>query len=107
MVARFGSSYDYGKELAWTTGTPPATKGDITDLDQKEQLRGEMNQKLELLRGEVNQNMEQLRSEMNQKLELLRGEVNHGYTDLAERMSDAETRLLKTFMLLPRATSIV
>lgn len=49
----------------------PATKGDITDLDQK--------------------------------IELLRSEVNHSYADLAEKMHDAETRLLKAFYDSPKA----
>jgi hypothetical protein len=47
----------------------PATKGDIADLEQK----------------------------FEQKFEQLRGEMNHGYADLAERISDSETRLLKAF----------
>jgi hypothetical protein len=54
----------------------PATKGDIADLEQK------FEQKFEQVRGEIDQ---------------LRGEVNHGYADLAERISDTETRLLKAF----------
>jgi hypothetical protein len=47
----------------------PATKGDIADLDQK----------------------------FEQKFEQLRSEMNHGYSDLAERILDSETRLLKAF----------
>ena len=47
----------------------PATKGDIADLEQK----------------------------VDQKFDQLRGEMNHGYADLAERISDSETRLLKAF----------
>lgn len=47
----------------------PATKGDIADLEQK----------------------------FEQKFEQLRSEMNHGYADLAERISDGETRLLKAF----------
>jgi len=58
----------------------PATKGDIADLDQK-----------------IEQKFEQLRGDMNQGFEQLRGEMNHSYADLAERISDGETRLLKAF----------
>lgn len=47
----------------------PATKGDIADLEQR----------------------------VDQKFDQLRAEVNHGYADLAERISDSETRLLKAF----------
>ena len=47
----------------------PATKGDFADLEQK----------------------------FEQKFEQLRNEMNHGYADLAERISDGETRLLKAF----------
>jgi hypothetical protein len=52
-----------------TKGDIAALKGDIADLEQK----------------------------FEQKFEQLRAEVNHGYADLAERMSDGETRLLKAF----------
>jgi hypothetical protein len=36
-------------------------------------------------------------ADLEQKFEQLRGEMNHGYADLAERISDSETRLLKAF----------
>jgi len=54
----------------------PATKGDIAGLDQK---------------------FAQLRGDMNQGFEQLRGEMNRSYGDLAKRISDGETRLLKAF----------
>ncbi len=54
----------------------PATKGDVGDLEQK---------------------FEQKFEQLEQKFEQLRGEMSHGYADLAERISDSETRLLKAF----------
>ena len=39
----------------------------------------------------------QLRSEMKQDNEQLRSEMNHQYNDLVERLTDAETRILKAF----------
>ena len=56
--------------------TAPATKNDIAALEQK----------------------------FDQKFEQLRSEMNHGYTDLAERLSDGETRLLKAFSDFAKAT---
>ena len=47
----------------------PATKGDLANLDEK----------------------------LEQKFDQLRAEMNHGYADLAERMHNSETRLLKAF----------
>ncbi len=59
----------------------PATKGDIADLEQKV-------------------------GDLEQKVEQVRSEVNHGYADLAERISDSETRLLKAFYDFARAGSL-
>jgi|HubBroStandDraft_1064217.scaffolds.fasta_scaffold36197_4 hypothetical protein len=47
----------------------PATKGDIAGLEQK----------------------------FDEKFGQLRGEMNHNFADLAQRISDRETRLLKAF----------
>lgn len=55
----------------------PATKGDLLDLEQR--LEQRFDQKFE------------------EKLGQVRSEMSHGYADLAERISDAETRLLKAF----------
>jgi hypothetical protein len=57
------------KEQVLDDRNAPAAKGDIADFEQR----------------------------FGQKLDQLRGEVNHGYADLAERISDSETRLLKAF----------
>ena len=34
---------------------------------------------------------------LDQAIEQLRVEMNHGYNDLAERITDSETRVLKAF----------
>lgn len=47
----------------------PATRGDITHL----------------------------RAELEQKIDLLRSEVNHQYRDLVERIDEGKTELLKAF----------
>ena len=59
-----------------TDRNAPATKGDIADLEQKFDQRFE---------------------KIDEKFEQIRSEMNHGYADLAERISDSETRLLKAF----------
>ncbi len=64
----------------------PATKGDIADLEHKV---GDLEHKV----GDLGQKV----GDLEQKVEQLRSEVNHGYADLAERISDSETRLLKAF----------
>ena len=48
-------------------------------------------------RQDLQQATEQLRSETKQDFEQLRSEMNHGYNDLAERITDSETRILKAF----------
>src|SRR5271169_6848159 len=74
--ARHASSYDVSRSKFLTDRNAPATKGDIADLEER------LDQKF----GQIDQKFEQIRSEMN-----------HGYADLAERISDSETRLLKAF----------
>jgi len=54
----------------------PATRGDIQDL-----------------RTEV----DGFRTELNEKIEILRGEVNHNYNHLVERIDDGQTKLLSAF----------
>ncbi len=44
-------------------------------------------------------------ADLEQKLEQVRSEVNHGYRDLAERIVDAETRLVKAFYDFAQSTS--
>ena len=65
-------------------GNAPATKRDIEEL--REQIRSATRQDIEELRSATKQDIEQLRSE-----------TNHQYNDLVERITDAETRLLKAF----------
>ena len=36
-------------------------------------------------------------ADLDQKVDQLRTEMNHGYSDIVERISDGETRLLKAF----------
>lgn len=50
-------------------GNEPATKADLKALDEK----------------------------IDQKIEMLRGEVNHDYNDLKETIRDAQTEVLKAF----------
>jgi uncharacterized protein involved in exopolysaccharide biosynthesis len=70
------------------------TKQDIEQLrSETKELRSEMKQDIEQLRSET----KELRSEMKQDIEQLRSETNHQYNDLVERITDAETRLLKAF----------
>jgi hypothetical protein len=57
-------------------GNQPATKADLTVLDSK---------------------IDTLATEVNEKLEVLRGEMNHNYADLVERFSDGQTALMKAF----------
>src|SRR5208283_432176 len=50
--------------------------------------------------GQIDQKFEQIDQrfeQIDQRFEQIRGEMNHGYADLAERISDSETRLLKAF----------
>ena len=39
----------------------------------------------------------ELKAELKTDIEQLRSEMNHSYNDLVERITDAETRLLKAF----------
>jgi hypothetical protein len=54
----------------------PATKADLAVLDGK---------------------IDSLANEVNEKLEIFRGEMNHNYSDLVERIGDGQTELLKAF----------
>ena len=62
-------SYDLCRSEVLDDKNAPATKGDLANLEEK----------------------------FDQKFDQLRAEMNHGYADLAERMHDSETRLLKAF----------
>jgi predicted nucleic acid-binding Zn-ribbon protein len=65
----------------------PATKGDLSTLGSD--LRAEMSTLGSNLRAET--------SLLEEKVEILRTEQNHHYNDLVERISDAQTELLKAF----------
>ena len=61
----------------------PATKADLAEV------------KADL--AEVKVELAELKVELKTDIEQLRSEMNHGYNDLVERITDAETRLLKAF----------
>ena len=44
-------------------------------------------------RGDI----EDLRTEMNEKIDMVRAEGNHNYHDLVERIDDGQTKLLNAF----------
>ena len=68
----------------------PATRGDIQDL--RTEVDG-LRTKVDGLQTKV----DGVSMELNEKIEILRGEVNHNYHDLVERIDDGQTKLLNAF----------
>ena len=58
---------------------------------------------IEQLRTELKQDIGQLRTELKQDNEQLHGELSHQYNDLVERISDAETRIVKAIYEIANA----
>ena len=74
----------------------PATKRDLEILQAR--LEG-------YVEGFVDKEMQELEARLIERHEQLRAEVNHGYSDLVERITDSETRLLKAFYNFAQSNS--
>jgi len=69
---------------AMGNGNEPATKADLNELERS-------------LRADLKQLEVKLSADLNRQTEPLRSEFQHGFDDLAEKIHDSETRLLKAF----------
>ena len=86
----------------------PATKRDLKEVDER--LSAQMHAlsgRVDVLSGTVDAlsgtlsalsgTVHEMNASFIERYELLRSEMNHGYRDLADRINDSETRLLKAF----------
>lgn len=81
----------------------PATKRDLKEVDDRLSAQvQDLSGKVDALSGTVNE----MNATFTDRYELLRSEMNHGYRDLAERINDSETKLLKAFYAFAEGNNI-
>ena len=88
----------------------PATKRDLEILQARlegyvEGLVDKKIQEVDKKIQEVDKRIQELEARLIERHEQLRAEVNHGYSDLVERITDSETRLLKAFYNFAQSNS--